>query len=501
MMAARLAQDRPAKRRARKRKQAGSFRRLPAVLALLASLAGCTVGPDYHRPAVALPPSLQGSNSQAVPAGQPGRPGPAMATSDQRWWQIFKDPVLQGLIRQARLDNPDVHIAAARIDAVEAQFRALQGSYLPQVSAVGNETLQRISPIGLPRNRTTGNPAGSATIFGAQATWEIDFWGKYRRANEAARAGLLASRAARAAVLTTLVCDVASTYFNLLALDEEHRLLQQQLALRKQAVALEDVRQLQGVAMRSDVLQAQANVAGTEQQVADNQRRMQTQQNAMETLLGQTPGPGAKPVPRGLPLFEVALPSIGAGVPSELLERRPDIQEAEQNLVAANANIGVAEAAYFPNIGLTAQGGQESTAFHNLISSQAATWLLQPEVNVPIFTGGQIHAQVLQARAEHDALVSVYRQTVIGAFRDVADALADNRAALEEEDRQATMVAQAGEAVSLAQQRLAQGVAGSLDAIGAEESELAARSRLASAQQLQLDSVVYLYRALGGGWQ
>lgn len=463
------------------------LRRWSSVLAL--TLTGCTVGPSYHRPNVPLPPAY---------ATAPGTsPSGSESLGEQRWWKIFDDPALQELIREARTNNPSVTIAAARVALVRAQISVLRASYSPEVYAVANESLQRISPIGLPRNRTTGNPAGSASILGAQASWEIDFWGKYRRANEAARASLLAGQAAQDAVFTSLVADVASAYFDLLSLDEQERIAQQGVALRQSELNLIRTEITQGVVSAETAHVAEARLQSARLELIPLRERVTQREDELRALAGEISGA----VPRDRSLWTEHLPELGPGIPSSLLERRPDIREAEQSLIAANANIGVAESAYFPNISLTAAGGLESTAFHNLFTTNASTWLLQPQLNVPVFTFGRIRAAVNEARAEQQSLVGAYRGAVFTAFRDVADALAFRQAAEHLEASSEAQEIQDSQATTLVQQRLDQGVSSAMEVMDAEGITLAARRYRAVYRGDQLISAVHLYRALGGGWQ
>ena len=455
----------------------GGLRRWLSALAL--TLTGCTVGPNYHRPSVPLPtayPAASNANSHA-----------AESLGEQQWWTVFQDPALQELIRKARTNNPSVGIAAARVAVVRAQISALRSSYSPEVDAVANETLQRISPIGLPKDRTTGNPAGSATIFGAQASWEIDFWGKYRRANEAARASLLAGQAAQ----------VASAYFDLLSLDEQERLAQASIALRQSELDLVRTQVTEGVVSAEAAHVAQEHLEAARLELVPLAEHVAERENELRALTGETSGA----VPRDRSLWAEHLPDLGPGIPSGLLERRPDIREAEQSLIAANANIGVAEAAYFPNISLTAAGGLESTAFHNLFTGNASTFLLQPQLNIPVFTFGRIRAAVNESRAEQQALVGAYRGAVFAAFRDVADALAFQQATEHLETSSEAQEIQDSQSSALAQQRLDQGVSSALEVMDAEAITLAARRYQAVYRGDQFIAVVHLYRALGGGWQ
>ncbi len=466
-----------------------SLARCIALGATLSLLTGCTVGPNYHRPAVPLP-------SAYAPTAAPATTS-AASLGDLAWWNLFHDPDLQTLIRQALADNPDIKIAAARVDFVQAEFLGLRASYEPQINAQLNETQQRISPIGLPKDRTSGNPAGSATILGAQASWEIDFWGKYRRADQAARATILSSHAARNAVRSSLVAAVATAYFNLLQLDEELKASNQLLTLHQQALALLQARLQQGVSALPDVHLAEIQLQQQHQNIALIQQAINDRESEIRSLLGETTGP----IQRASSLAAESLPAVAPGLPSSLIARRPDIQQAEQDLIAANANIGVVKAQYFPNIGLTAGGGLESTAFHNLFSGNAATWLLQPAINIPVFTGGRIHAQILQADAQRNIAAQQYVATVQSAFRDVAQALTYRAQTDQIGTQQATIVAAAQDSSTLASARLDAGVSSSLEVIQSDQNLINARIEAARIKRQQLDAVVHLYRALGGGWQ
>ncbi len=468
--------------------------RLPCKSALAAvvclALGGCTVGPKYHRPPVAAPPIYRGAPADSA---QPT----AGSLGDMAWWHVFSDPVLQDLLRRARTGNADVRIAAGRVELVQAQFRAIRAAYGPQVIAQADETQQRISPIGLPRNRTTGNPAGSANIVNMQATWEIDFWGKYRSANQAGRATLLASQAAQQAVMTTLVADVASAYFDLLALSEQRRAAQEGVAMRVNSLNLILARKDSGVASLTDVRMAETQVEQARELVTNLQQSITIREDEIRMLLGANPGD----VPKDSDIWKEMVPEVGPGLPSTLIERRPDIREAEQNLIAANANIGVARAAYFPNIGLTAEGGLESTAFHNLFTGPAETWLLQPAINLPIFTAGRIRAYVQQTEAQQKISLNVYEASVHGAFRDVSDALAYRERAVQAEQEQQRLANAAKSAADLSRARFNSGVVSYLQVLETDQISLSAQINLARIRYDRLNATVQLYRALGGGWQ
>ena len=377
-----------------------------------------------------------------------------------------------------------------------AQVAAARADYAPHLDASVNESVQRISPIGLPQNRTSGDPAGSATILQGEASWEIDFWGKYRRASEAGRAALLAGRAARQAVITSLVATVASSYFRMLALDEQLKIARETLAKQQAAAHLTLARLNGGVDSAIEMRAADARTADSEKLVLRLSQDVTMEENRICTLLGESP----QSVPRGMSLTQQIVPDVGTGLPSTLLERRPDIREAEQNLIAANADIGVAKAAYFPNIGLTAGGGRESTALHNLASADAATWLLQPSLNVPIFAGGRIRARVRQAQAERMIRLTAYVDSVHQAFRDVSDALAYRDRAVGSERAQESITRYSVDAAALSAQRARAGVAGELELLRADQQRSQAQIDLAASRLMRLDATVQLYSALGGGW-
>ena len=453
-------------------------------------LAGCTVGPNYERPQMSVPAAYAGARDP--PAGVSTE-----SLGDLSWWEVFRDPALQALLRRACADNLDVKLAAARLELAQAQFQGELANYAPQVQAQANETGQRISPIGLPKNRTSGNPAGSANILGAQATWEIDFWGKYRRAGEAGRALLLSSRAAQQAVTTSLVSAVAVAYLDLLDLDEQGSSARQSLALRRRAVDLTRVRLHQGVSSLSDLRAAEIQVETVDQLIARLQRTTADREGEIRVLLGETSGA----IPRGPSLWDETIPSVAPGLPSSLLERRPDIRQAEQELIAATASIGVAKSAYFPNIGLTAEGGLESTDLAKLFTGDAATWLLQPALNLPVFTGGRIRAAVRRAKAQRDISLYQYKTTVQGAFKDVAQALAFRAEADQVESRQTAVARAAENAAQLSEARMEGGIGNLLDVMGTDQTALSARLDLADSRYERLNASARLYSALGGGWR
>src|SRR5579863_1706264 len=373
-------------------------------------LAGCTVGPNYKRPNTDVPTSYRGLTPEEAANAS------AQSLGEQKWWEVFKDEELQKLIRTALQQNYDSRIAATRVLEAQEQVVLAHANQLPNVSVTGTGTGLRNPAIG-PIPSYTFN-YGKVT---ANAAWDLDFWGKYRRGTEAARASLLAEDWARQEVNATLVANVAAGYFQLRELDLELEISQKALASRKESLELTKTLEEHGINSILDVRQAEQLVytAGTE--IADVQRRIGQQEDLLSVLLGNNPGPIE---PRGKELIDQPhAPTVPAGLPSSLLERRPDIRQAEELLVAANARIGVARAAYFPDISLTAQPGFLSSSLTGLFTDSAGLWTFAGTITQPIFEGGALRSNVRVAEAQQQEALLTYRQTIQGAFRDVSDAL------------------------------------------------------------------------------
>lgn len=457
-----------------------------AIAAIL--LAGCTVGPNYRKPAVKTPESFRG-------AGEPSAPSSATAISiaDQKWWQVFQDEQLQKLVRTALENNYDVRIAANRILQAEAQLGITRADQYPSVDAGANITTQRSPQTGpIPQFSRT---AGQATL---SARWEIDFWGRYRRATEAARAELLATEWARQAVVSTLVADVAGRYFTLRELDLELEISRRTLASRQESLKLTKLLEERGVNSKLDVRQAEQLVYTAGTQIPDLERRVEQHENAISTLLGANPDA----VGRGRALTEEPKPvEIPAGLPSALLERRPDIRQAEQLLIAANARIGVAKSAFFPRIALTGAGGFQSSALTELFSGPAGLWNFAANLTQPVFTGGRIRSNVRLTEAQQQEALLRYQQTIQLAFREVSDALVARRKNQEFTAQQRLLVESARDAARLSDLRYRAGQTNYLEVLTNETNLFEAELRLAQAQVNELLALVELYRALGGGWQ
>lgn len=453
-------------------------------IAMALAAAACTVGPNYARPPVSVPSTYRGVTGAPATTTQ--------SFGDEKWWEVFGDPTLQSLIRTALQQNVDVQVAAARIVEAEAQLGITRADQLPTVSA-GATVLGQRNPALIFPSVTVG-----AVELQATSAWDLDFWGKYRRATEAARAQLLSSEWAQRAVLTTLVSQVANAYFNLGALDFELDISKRTLDSRQESLRLTQVREQGGVTSLLDVRQAEQLVYTASSEIATLEREIEQQENFISVLVGNDPGP----IARGRSLTDQPQPaSVPAGLPSTLLERRADIQQAEQDLVAANARIGIARAAYFPSIALTGSAGVESTALSTLVSSSAAIWTAAAALTQPIFTAGRTRSQVTLAEARRQELVATYQQTIREGFREVSDALVGYRKSREFRDQQALLLTAAQDARRLSDVRYQGGATSYLEVLDADTRLFNAQLGLADAQLRELTSMVEIYRALGGGWQ
>jgi multidrug efflux system outer membrane protein len=460
---------------------------IPVVCLAVLFLSNCTVGPKYKRSAVDVPPSYRGLTQEQT------TPGTLPSVGEEKWWDVFQDRVLQELIRTALTKNYDLQIAASRILQAQAQLGITRADQYPSASAGGNITSQRYPAIGpIPSYQIT---LGQVT---ASASWIPDFWGRYRRAAEGARAQLLASQWARRAVTATLVANVASAYFQIRALDFQLEISRSTLASRQESLKLTRTLAEHGFDTELDVRQAEELVYTAAAQVPDLERQIEQQENSLSILLGNNPGA----IPRGLKLTEEPHPpEIPAGLPSELLERRPDIREAEEKLIAANAQIGVAKAAYFPQISLTGSAGYESPALSSLFTGPAALWSLGGSLTQPIFQGGRLKSNVQLAEAQHAESLSVYRQTIEGAFRDVSNALVAYRKYREFRVQQEYLTAAAQDAARLSEIRFNAGTTDYLEVLTNEANQFSDQLTLAQARLNELQAMVQLYQALGGGWQ
>lgn len=449
---------------------------------------GCKVGPNYKRPAVQTP-----TEYRELKDGPQAQVQPQVASyADLPWWQVFQDPTLQELIRTALKQNYDLQLATERINAARAQVQVTRSNLFPQVAGNGDFSG------GKEHNfQTTSN----FLTLTADAAFQLDFFGKLRRATEASRAELLATEDARQTVILTLVSDVASDYFSLLQMDLQLQITKETVKTQEDSVKLTKFRVEHGVATKLDVLQAQQVLDTANAQIPDLERQIAQEENAISILLGNYP----QGVPRGHTLVEQVLPpDVPPGLPSSLLERRPDIREAEQVLVAANAEIGVAKAQFFPQISLTGSGGGSfgrSSAFSGLMSSQLGIWSYGAQVSQPIFTGGALRGNLRFAESQHKQALISYQQAIQHAFGDASDALIGYQKNHEVRVRQEQTVADLQESVRLSIMRYRGGTTTYLEVLDGQRSLFSAELVLAQARGTEYQSLVQLYRALGGGWQ
>ena len=451
-----------------------------------ALISGCTVGPNYHKPVVQTPTAYR--DLRETPQAQ----AQAASYADLPWWQVFQDPQLQELIRTALKQNYDLQLATERINAERAQLAITRSNQFPQVQ--GSGTFNG----GKEQNFQT---KFNFLSLAADAAFQVDLFGRLRRATEAARAQLLATEEAQHTVTLTLVSDVASDYFALLQLDLQLQITRDTVKTQEGSVQLTSFRLNNGVATKLDVLQAQQVLDSANAQIPDLERQIGQEEDAINILLGNYPAG----VLRGQALEKQPLPpEVPPGLPSSLLERRPDIRQAEQILIAANAEIGVAKAEFFPQISLTGSGGGgfgRSSAFSSLMSSHTGIWSYGAQVSQPIFTGGALRGNLHLAESQHQQALLAYKQSIQRAFGDVSDALIAYQKFHEVRIQQEQLVADLDESVRLSIMRYQGGTTTYLEVLDGQRSLFAAELTLAQARGNEYQSLVQLYRALGGGWQ
>jgi len=453
------------------------------IFPMLASV-GCAIGPNYKRPVVPIPDRFYGEDRLAV--------AEARSLADAPWWEVFDDAVLKALIDEALHNGFDARLAVARVEEARAQYGIARSQLFPAVDYQAGWNHQRPDRIL--------NPTGAAQtrwIAEVGFSWELDLWGRVRRLNEAARAAYLTTEEGRRGVLLSLVSDVATAYLDL-------RVLDQQLSIaRNTSAAFGETRELfrrrfeGGAASGLETARAEASLAGVAAQIPEIERAIVARENQINFLLGRNP----QPILREAPLALAPTPDVPPGLPSTLLERRPDIRQAEQELIAANAGVGVAKADFFPRLSLTGFLGLVSPELGSLFDSQSKTWNIGPSVLGPIFRGGRVKRSYEAAQARREQARVSYEAAAANAFGEVSRALVDRAKLIETERQRAQQVASYQEAVTLAQVRYSSGLSAYFEVLEAQQQLFPAELALAQTRHDQLVAIVSLYRALGGGWQ
>ncbi|HKE12553.1 MAG TPA: efflux transporter outer membrane subunit [Myxococcota bacterium] len=469
-------------------------RELVAALIGTALVSGCAairsklvhgVGPNYERPAVSAPPEYRGMMGPQDPA----------SLADLPWWGVFGDPVLQRLIQEALKSNYDLQTAIARIEESRALVGVAASQFYPQIGYQAEASRQKefIPPIFPPGPNAPFN----AFLGALNVTWEFDVWGRIRRSTEAARANLLASEEARRGVMLTLVSDVATAYFQLIELDRELEITRESAETYTDTLELFTRRYVGGTDTKLSVSRAEAALDASAAEIAALRRLIVQQENALSVLLGTHP----EAIPRGTTLVEQTMPEMPPGLPSDLLERRPDILGAEESMISANAQIGVAIANFFPTFGLSALYGGESGTIGNVFKQGFSVWNVVGNASGPIFQGGRLYEQYEEQKAFWDETISQYQSLIVQAFREVSDALVAESELVGERAAREKQVIALKEAVELSLLRYRGGRASYLDVLDAEQNLYPAEVALAQTQRDQLSAVVTLYKALGGGWK
>ncbi|EEO27500.1 efflux transporter outer membrane subunit [Oxalobacter paraformigenes] len=452
--------------------------------AVAAALSGCMMGPDYRRPDLPVPETYRfvpdSASQQAI---------------DSRWWEDFGDPVLNGMVEEAIVNNRDLRAALANAEKAAAAIMMARSDLFPQISLNARTGRERLSErdaepvIGVP------NPQ-SAREASLGATWEIDLWGRIRRLTESAEADAKSVEQARRAALLSVVSSVVTQYINLLALDEQLKIAQNTSDNYAESLRIIELQFQYGVTSRMTVAQAASQYETAQSQIPQIRQNITQTENALNILMGKNPGP----VMRGLSLNRLKPPVVPADLPSNLLLRRPDVLEAEQDLVSANAMIGATRAMYFPTISLTGAFGSSSESLKNLWKGDAKTWSFAGVVSMPVFQGGSIYSQVKQAEAEQRAALARYEGTVQSAFADVDNALSMRMRVNEQLDREIRLVNQLSDYSRLAKLQYDEGYSAYSVVLQADQSLFPRQLTLAQLKASSLTSVVNVYKSLGGGW-
>ncbi len=455
--------------------------RIALVCAITLSLASCMMGPDYKRPAVDVPQSFRYEVANA------------QDTLNTVWWKQFGDPVLDQLIAEALANNRNVKIAAANVEQAAAILAVTRSAFFPQVTYTGTAVRDKASrnDIVVPKP----NPYNSFQVF-AGASWEIDLWGRIRRLSEAARANLLATDEARRGIILSLVAEVAATYIQLRGLDEQLVIVQRSLKTYSQAVGLFELQHRYGQVNQMTVEQSRSQYENAAVALPQIENQIAQTEHALSILLGRNPGP----IARGKTLYAFSMPPIPAGLPSQLLEQRPDILQAEQNLVAANAQIGAAKALYFPTISLTGAFGKTSTELSNLFSGPSRAWNYAGSFTGPIFLGGAIRGQVKQAQAAQQAALLAYIQTIQNAFADVENVLIARQNLEQQLAAEQRRVTAYSEYDRLAVIQYNEGYVPYLQVLFAQTQLFPSELSAIQTRAATFISLINIYKAMGGGW-
>ncbi len=450
------------------------------------SLAGCAVGPNYKRPAVNTPAEFRDATNQIS----------TNSLADIPWWGVFKDPFLQDLVRTALTNNYDLRITLARMDQARALQAQTRSQFLPQIGYEGEANRGRNEFLGTPT--PNGGQTKNSYVGGFNALWEIDLWGRVRRMNEAARANFMATQEGRRGVMISVVSGVAKAYFELLELDNQLAIAKHTRDSYARTFKLFDDQHSGGLASNLELSRAKLALRSVSANIPEIERQIALKENEINALLGRNPGP----VPRTSTLYAQELPlDIPVGLPSTLLERRPDVRAAEQQVRAANAGIGVAVGDFFPRIGLTTFYGGSSTELHDLVSSGANTWSVAAAAAGPVFTGGRLTGRYRQAKAACEEAKLQYQDTALIAFREVSDALISHRRFDEERAEQIQAVNAGRDAVAVATDRYQEGKASYYEVLEAQQQLFPAENELSHIEAGRRLAVVQLYKALGGGWE
>ena len=456
--------------------------RTALILFLVLAAAGCAVGPDYKRPSVVTPQTFRFEAKEAA------------ETANTQWWKQFNDPVLDRLIAEALANNKSVKIAASNVALAQGVLMATRSGFYPQVGYGGTAARQHLSEYSPVRPPST-NPFSLYELVGS-ANWEIDLWGRIRRLSEAAQANLLATEEARRGVILSLVAQTASTYIQLRALDAQLLIAQRSLKTYAESVNLFELQFKGGVIPQLNLEQAKSQYETAAASIPQIENQIAVTENALSILLGRNPGP----IPRGKNISELNMPPIPAGLPSQLLERRPDIRQAEQNLIAANAQIGAAKSLYYPTISLTGTFGTLSSQLYNLFRGPSNTWSYGGSFTGPIFTGGAIRGQVIQTEAAQQAALTAYQQVIQSAFADMENALVSRQKLEEQLGAEQRRVSAYAEYNRLAWLQYNGGYTPYLNVLFAESQLFPAELNVVQIRAASFVALTNVYKSMGGGW-